>query len=66
MTSPYLLRPLRTIEQATHDIEVARARLRLRLIKTSDGSPLEPVDHFVQRRSFLSARIARERRGIAP
>lgn len=55
MTSAYLDRPLRTLEQAMRDIERDRARERLQLITIFGGAPIEPVERFEPKRTFLNS-----------
>lgn len=55
MTSAYLDRPLRTLEQAMRDIERNRARERLQLITIFGGASIEPVERFEPKRTFLNS-----------
>lgn len=50
MTSPYLLRPLRTEAQAAAEIERAAARRRMAHLRTGDGMPIEPMPSIDERR----------------
>lgn len=50
MTSPYLLKPLRTEAEARAQLDRDAARRRMRHLRTGDGKPIEPMPSIEERR----------------